>query len=1168
MKSWRTLFAPRIYQRGQEYFKHGDVSQLRINSSGEFSAIVQGRCPYYVTGKSREGVASNLTCTCPYAQDHHRCKHMAAVLIAIDKQLLEKGPRATLNDVFRPSFDTSRLPIDPAKLIGHIQFPKKLLQDVLINIEQLEVEAEELINAQDYLDPASEIEWCYLLSCSFAGEYFSVRVEFNRHSIVNITTGPTDTAHQIVAKILALYQLMNYLVKHNILEGTNEAAKLMLDNFFNNNEDSPINQQPMITAHIGDYYEGGFYLYFRVGIPGHMYKVQNIMTLVRHIDWGENIQLGKFFDQPIFPESLDNSSKEWLKFIFRLVSVADLINNSYSEPILKNEFPLAENIADEVDKILQAGGKLEGNYGVSIIRQEQELHPTVTVKAHGNNDDPHRQLTVTIDQQNDLIKGEKSYYQLTQNTWQAFTGVVPHELDRFFPTGQDLTFGTDTMTEFYQQVLPQLQNKFAVELPQNCDLSAFLPKVPTSVFLLDYHDQMIECKLALKIKGQTKRFTTVHFGDGVSRFLLNKIDRLIQTYFPHFDSQTATASVSLNDGQSFLTQGIDKFRQAGIVKATTAFNRLAHQPLTKMNVGVSIDSGLLKLDVSGDKLTSAEIQKILANYQPHKKYYQLSNTKTINIDEPSVDALVQLMQKLNLTPQEFTRGKLSLPAYRAIYLDELLSRQQALTYHSTGELRQMIADLQAPEKDLRLPSNLQAKLRPYQQDGVQWLMTLAKYHLGGLLADEMGLGKTLEVITVLLNEQGKGQNLVIAPASVIYNWRDELKKFAPDLQVTVLDGSKAKRRSQLAEGAKSDVIVTSYDAAKRDMDLYDGQHFNVEVIDEAQYIKNPKTAAAKTVKAIDAAQRFALTGTPIENRLSELWSIFDFLMPGLLGSYKEFRQQFEQPIVRDHNEKVQAELKRLVQPFMLRRLKQDVLQDLPAKEEQVLLTPMIGQQAKLYQAHAQRLINQIEGQDEETFRQSKLAILGEITRLRELCCSPQLLDEEYRGHSGKVDTTMQLVKSEIAGNHKILLFSQFTSVLKIFQDKLTRAGIQHFLIEGKIDKASRLQAVDEFNRLESPAVFLISLKAGGTGLNLTSADVVIHFDPWWNIAAENQATDRAHRIGQKNNVTIYKMIAQDTIEEKIIEMQKKKATMANSILAGKEVANSTLDRGTLLRILK
>ena len=291
-------------------------------------------------------------------------------------------------------------------------------------------------------------------------------------------------------------------------------------------------------------------------------------------------------------------------------------------------------------------------------------------------------------------------------------------------------------------------------------------------------------------------------------------------------------------------------------------------------------------------------------------------------------------------------------------------------------------------------------------------------------------------------------------------------------------------------------------------------------------------------------------------------------MPGLLGSYQQFRKQYEGPIIKNQDEQAQDDLKRLVQPFMLRRLKQDVLNDLPMKNEQVFLTPMVGKQERLYQARAQRLIRQIQKQNDKEFQQNKLAVLAEITRLRELCCSPQLLDRGYSGPSGKIKATMNLIKDEMADNHKILLFSQFTSALAILKEKLANAGIKYFVIEGKTKKADRLQFVDEFNSYDQPAVFLISLKAGGTGLNLTSADVVIHFDPWWNIAAENQATDRAHRIGQKNNVTIYKMIAQNTIEEKIIEMQQKKAALANSILSGNELANAVINKETLLNILK
>lgn len=1161
MSNWRNLFAQRIYERGRDYYYRDKVKNLIIDEDDNFSAIVKGNRAYKVTGRYHNGKFSQLHCDCPYAQDNHRCKHMAAVLEAIDDDSANIEPQKSLGEVFQSAFPPNRLPVDPQSFLSKEVFPLRLIEHVFTNLDDVQIISEILIKAADAYFTIPGAKWNYSVAGRFKQYYFSVLVAFNREMIVDVQVDFINTREgQQIAEMVALYYLLKYLDQHNIEENTNEAARQMLANFLDRDPDS----QTIITANIGEYYDGGQYLYFRAGVPDHMYKFPNLTTLTNGIARGERLHLGKFFDQQITPENLDKDSKQWLDLIIKLSSTADLTRDGYYEASVKNELPLAGVIMDEVDQILKTGNTLYNRWKVPIKREERALKAAVSIKANGADDDPSRYLDVSVDLPADLIRGQAAYYHLDDHTWTAFTGIAPDKLDPVFPVTSDLVFGVNTMSEFYRYVLPKIQSMFSVEMPQDRDLSKFLPPLPTVVFLLDYHDEQIYCDLATEIDGKTQKIKKI---DDLPQFLMQRVEQVLAKYFTKFNQTWTRAVLLVDEATNLLATGVNELQEIGITKATPAFNGLYKQPFTKVSVGISVDSGLLKLDFGDDQLTAKEIKQILRDFRPHKQYYQLGK-KTLKMDEPSLTELVETLRKMGISSRDFTAEELKLPVYRALYLDDLLSHQEALNYRTTSELHQLVTDVKTPQKDFKVPANLHATLRPYQYDGVQWLITLMKYHFGGLLADEMGLGKTLQIITALLSEQGNGQNLIVAPAAVIYNWQDEIKKFAPDLKVIVLDGSKAERRKQFAQSTGRDIIITSYDAAKRDIDFYEGHLFNIEVIDEAQYIKNPQTAAAKTVKAINAKQRFALTGTPIENRLSELWSIFDYLMPGLLGSYQQFRKQYEGPIIKNQDEQAQDDLKRLVQPFMLRRLKQDVLNDLPMKNEQVFLTPMVGKQESLYQARAQRLIRQIQKQNDEEFQQNKLAVLAEITRLRELCCSPQLLDRRYSGPSGKIKATMNLIKDEMADNHKILLFSQFTSALAILKEKLANAGIKYFVIEGKTKKADRLQFVDKFNSYDQPAVFLISLKAGGTGLNLTSADVVIHFDPWWNIAAENQATDRAHRIGQKNNVTIYKMIAQNTIEEKIIEMQQKKAALANSILSGNELANAVINKETLLNILK
>ena len=362
----------------------------------------------------------------------------------------------------------------------------------------------------------------------------------------------------------------------------------------------------------------------------------------------------------------------------------------------------------------------------------------------------------------------------------------------------------------------------------------------------------------------------------------------------------------------------------------------------------------------------------------------------------------------------------------------------------------------------------------------------------------------------------------------------------------------------------ADVYITSYDLLKRDIGEYESLRFNVFVLDEAQYIKNQTAAAAKSVKLIHAEHRFALTGTPIENRLSELWSIFDFLMPGFLYRSEEFIKRFEQPISRNQDEEMTARLKKMTSPFILRRLKADVLKDLPPKLEEVHYARFEGEQQKLYDAQVVHMTQMIHASSNSG--EDKIRILAELTRIRQICCDPSLLFENYRGGSAKREACMDLVRSAIDGGHRILIFSQFTSMLALLEEDLKKAGIDFFRITGATPKETRISLVNQFNEGETP-VFLVSLKAGGTGLNLTGADVVIHYDPWWNLAAQNQATDRAHRIGQTRQVTVYRMIARDTIEEKILELQEAKQDLADAILEGRSESLMSLSSEELLSLL-
>jgi SNF2 family DNA or RNA helicase len=450
------------------------------------------------------------------------------------------------------------------------------------------------------------------------------------------------------------------------------------------------------------------------------------------------------------------------------------------------------------------------------------------------------------------------------------------------------------------------------------------------------------------------------------------------------------------------------------------------------------------------------------------------------------------------------------------------------------------------------PRTLKADLRPYQKDGFSWLVFLHELNSGGILADDMGLGKTVQAIALLLWAKGKYKrklNLVVAPTSVVPNWEREIKKFAPGLKTVVWQGPNRSQRAPELE--KADVMITSYALLRRDEELLQALDLRYVILDEAQHIKNPMSQTARSAKKLSSERRLALTGTPIENRLSELWSIFDFVSPGLLGQLKAFEERVARPIDRGDMETAQR-LRATIKPFVMRRVKSDVAKDLPDKIEQEMIVPLAEEQAKLYKQVLRQVRKSVLSEvEKQGVSKAQIQILAALTRLRQVACDPRLMklpDTDFNADdSGKLGALREIIDEAVDGNHRVLVFSQFVEMLNHIRAALDTDGVQYEYLDGST--RDRIDRVDRFNEDTSVPVFLISLKAGGTGLNLTGADTVVHFDPWWNPAVEDQATDRAHRIGQTKNVNVYKLIAAGTVEEKILELSAKKRALVSNVLS-------------------
>lgn len=434
-------------------------------------------------------------------------------------------------------------------------------------------------------------------------------------------------------------------------------------------------------------------------------------------------------------------------------------------------------------------------------------------------------------------------------------------------------------------------------------------------------------------------------------------------------------------------------------------------------------------------------------------------------------------------------------------------------------------------------------------------------------------GKTIQILALILDYKQKGNrtSLVVSPSSLTLNWYGEVQKFAGEIKTLVIQGNLNERKKQIEHMEDYDLVITSYDLLKRDLEYYENKDYKFRYIiaDEAQYLKNSNTQNAKSIKKIKADTRFALTGTPIENSLAELWSIFDFIMPGYLFNYKKFKTEYEIPITKDQDDEAMKKLKMFIEPFVLRRNKKEVLTELPDKTISVLNNEMNEEQKNIYYNYMLRAKQELAEQFEfDTYGKNQIQILAALTRLRQICCHPGLFIDNYKSGSSKLEQCIEIVEEAVKSEHKILLFSGYTSMFPFIEKELNQRKIRYCKLTGATKVEERIKLVDEFNRNNEIKVFLISLKAGGTGLNLTGADIVIHYDPWWNLSTENQATDRAHRIGQKNNVQVYKLITKDSIEEKIYELQQRKADLADNMLDTKVSFINKLSKEEIMNLFK
>lgn len=594
----------------------------------------------------------------------------------------------------------------------------------------------------------------------------------------------------------------------------------------------------------------------------------------------------------------------------------------------------------------------------------------------------------------------------------------------------------------------------------------------------------------------------------------------------------------------YIKKQLPRFKEFSEVFVSDAIESIQRNKSLALSVGVKLENNLLEINFDNLDIDQDEVIDILKAYRANRTFHRLNNGNVITLEDESIQAVNDLMEDLNIDLKKIHENSITVDKSRAMYLNSLMDDSKLAVKSRNAAFTELITGIKDvdPTK-FKEPDKFQSILRNYQKDGFRWLKTLEHYGFNGILCDDMGLGKTLQVIALLEANKTQGKtSIVITPATLILNWKDEIEKFTDNLKVICIQGTAKGRIDDIKTISDYDVVLTSYDYIRRDSDYYQDFTFNYVILDEAQYIKNQKTKSAQEVKKIKGEHRLALTGTPIENSLAELWSLFDFLMPEYLFNYTYFKRNFETPIVKNNDQDITKRLQRMVEPFILRRTKSQVLKELPEKTENDIHIRFNDEEKKIYLANLVQVNHELQTMmTGETF--NKVKVLAMMTKLRQLCCDPRLVYQEFNEPSSKLEVCMNLIDNIQQENEKVLLFSSFTSVLSLVEQQLKQRNISYYKLTGETSKSKRHQLVNNF-QVDDTTVFLISLKAGGTGLNLTAASSVIHFDPWWNLSAQNQATDRAYRIGQKNKVQVYKLIMKDSIEEKIQNLQKQKHDLA------------------------
>lgn len=940
------------------------------------------------------------------------------------------------------------------------------------------------------------------------------------------------------------------------LERNLKISKEILKEFYKETDKSEISLKKQVNLEIEVEFYNRYNSYavprFKIGIDK-LYSLNNKLNNFLNIyeNGKQTISFGKNFTYDPKIHYFNKIDEEILNYLLDLKN-----NNSYYN---MNYLSIPQ---EKLDKFLL---KLENKeFYITGIGKITHISNSCPFKMNLIKEDntyklefPNNKTIKYIDKQYKYAEKNNTLYILPEKVSYILFTMIKNRLDALTFEEEDLEIFTGGLLGIIKkevEIAPSLKDKIVLGIK------------PKTEIYLDLKGELITAEL--KFKYEEKEVNYFEKNPNIIRDTETENNAVKEMLAHGFD--ISNNKIYIDDLEligDFLTDGIislatnyevftsNKIKETNILKETNI----------KSSFSIGTDN-ILKYEFDLGNISNNEITNILESLKSKKKYYRLKSGDIIDLNESeNLKEFDNLINDMELSTKEIKEGSGIIPKYRAIFLDSIKKEKYHIikTNNLFDELIKNFSSYK--NKEIHLSKKDNETLRDYQLTGVKWLYNIYKCGFGGILADEMGLGKSLQLICFIkeiLKEKNDARILIIAPTSLIYNWKNEFDKFGSELNYKVFAENKEKRKYELEHLENTSILITTYGLIRQDQELYENMNFELIAIDEAQNIKNVNAGMTKVIKELKGNTKIALTGTPLENSVLELWSIFDFIMPGYLTNITNFSRKYNIKDVTDDNIKELNNLNTQIKPFILRRKKKDVVKELPDKIENNIYIDLSKEQKKIYIAELEKTRKELdEIIQTEGFQKGSFKILTLLGRLRQVCIDPSIIYENYKSGSSKIEELIKLTENIIQNGHKILLFTSYKRALDIVNKEFTNVGISTYVIDGSVPSKKRIELVNKFNT-DDTNVFLITLKSGGTGLNLTSADVVIHLDLWWNPQVENQATDRAHRIGQKNTVEVIKLICKGTIEERILELQNKKKILSDSLIEGEDRDQNLLSKLT------